>query len=649
MPYANKADRAASNRRSRYRQFARRPFVAVDGEGWTDETGLHLYTLLGASDGTYVTNPDGLSTVQCADYLLDLAARHPGAVLVGFSFGYDSNMILNGLTWAQAVRLHERGKVWVRTSPRDAYRFEYRPGKWLRISSYRWANDAWKRTRSATVYDVFGFFQSSFVHAMRDMGVIDPTSPEYAELVEMKQKRGTFTDSELERIRAYNQLECDLLVRAMTRLRDGMLAVGIAPSHWYGAGAIATALLRRHGARAHTDCQPSPDATPAVMAAYFGGRIDVHQLGTFAPAWTHDLRSAYPAALASLPSLQGGTWRHVPGRRFGTLHNVTVWRVRWKVPPDAPFGPLPFRTESRTVIFPLRGHGWYWQPEVMAAIDTFGPSAIRVVEGWTCDGIDPNSRPFAWVAELYHERDRLKAEGRDAEQKALKLGLNSLYGKMAQGVGYHAERRPPFQNYVYAGLITAITRARLLRAAMSDPDAVISFATDGISATRPLAVDVGRDLGQWEREQYDSMFICQPGFYWLTRDGVETVRTRGFAPREVDRAAIERAMHDDDWFGRVEMTVTRFVGIGAARVLNRPDAWCSWISMPRVIRWTSEKFNWLQSEWGTLPGPTRCTPHQKPPDGERISTPYVPKGQLDLTLETAMYETERDQPDADIA
>jgi len=66
---------------------------------------------------------------------------------------------------------------------------------------------------------------------------------------------------------------------------------------------------------------------------------------------------------------------------------------------------------------------------------------------------DCNCRPFEWVKDLYEERRRI---GSNTRGYPLKLGLNSLYGKMAQRCG-----RGPYHDAVAARLITASTRARV--------------------------------------------------------------------------------------------------------------------------------------------------------------------------------------------
>jgi hypothetical protein len=90
----------------------------------------------------------------------------------------------------------------------------------------------------------------------------------------------------------------------------------------------------------------------------------------------------------------------------------------------------------------------------------------------------------------------------------LKPGQNSLYGKMAQRCG-----RGPYHDVVSAGLITAITRARLHEELGQNPRSVVMLATDAVFIREPLSLDIGEGLGQWEEKVWPDLFIAQPGVY----------------------------------------------------------------------------------------------------------------------------------------
>src|SRR5437660_9483876 len=106
-----------------------------------------------------------------------------------------------------------------------------------------------------------------------------------------------------------------------------------------------------------------------------------------------------------------------------------------------------------------------------------GICKIYIHEAW--EWIPASStKPFSFIPDVYAYRQQLIQEGSGAE-KALKLAINSLYGKTAQSVGYSTDRnrgKPPYHNMVVAGMTTSKTRAKLMEAAMQKPDSVIMLA-----------------------------------------------------------------------------------------------------------------------------------------------------------------------------
>jgi hypothetical protein len=138
---------------------------------------------------------------------------------------------------------------------------------------------------------------------------------------------------------------------------------------------------------------------------------------------------------------------------------------------------------------------------------------------------------FNWVNDLYEERRRIGSKTRGYP---LKLGLASLYGKMAQRCG-----RGPYHDVVPAGLITAITRAQPIEAIGQDPHSVVMVATDAVFRTRPLSLDIGEGLGQWEEKVWPDLFIAQPGVYWSPSELNQSVKSRG-APRSIIGGAAPR-------------------------------------------------------------------------------------------------------------
>jgi hypothetical protein len=204
--------------------------------------------------------------------------------------------------------------------------------------------------------------------------------------------------------------------------------------------------------------------------------------------------------------------------------------------------------------------------------------------------------PFDWVPSVYGLRIAL---GKSKKGGVLKLGLNSIYGKMAQSIG-----AAPYANPIWAGLITAYTRAKLMSIChypgVKDMtiyhnkvclcSTVLMLATDAVFSTTRLHVtktgkgkhDHGvrrivpsKALGDWDLEVHTSLHVIQPGLYF-TSIGMPP-KTRG-VPRQkiVDMEDTFRKVYADLSHGRIEredayvmVPLKQFIGL---RIANHRGA-----------------------------------------------------------------------------
>jgi hypothetical protein len=603
-------DKARAHKRAARSANYHRPFVAVDAEGQAYPGADIVYDgvryprhdtyLWGAAadDGrppawlleaeTHGLNKLPLNAAKILDWMLCLPDQFGPAVFVMFSFGYDITQILKHLPYEKAWQIEKRETYSDRKDQRrrighspvlwKGYAISYVKGKSLdlwRLADPERPYRGKKLHTSAHVriYDVFGFFQSSFSAVVKSMVDSGRAIKEEADFIaEMKEKRDQFANEEIEQIKAYTTLELRLLARMMGDLRSGFEDMGLHLRHWHGAGAAASALIESQKLKMHygsdiAASNISPQQT-AAHHAYYGGRIELLRQGYVEDRVLHvlDVASAYPAAMVEFPSLAGGEWGRKPGTEFqiGSLGElraavevascVSMFKIRFQFPTyerhhaDArkalfiSFYPLPYRDKRGGILFPASGYGWYTRDDVLAAIawlERFVPdfpqstskqrrmTAFEIEEAWTFQSGHEgraNERPFDFVRDRFVERRQIKEAadraGRyDIREKAIKLSLNSIYGKLAQSVGGDGDA-PSVANPYYAAATTAYCRLRLIEAALVDPHAIVFFATDGIVSTRPLdgLTRVRKhgevvELGDWEYFEADSGLFVMPGVY----------------------------------------------------------------------------------------------------------------------------------------
>jgi DNA polymerase type B, organellar and viral len=542
------------------------------------------------------------------------------AIHVGFVFSYDVNMILGNVPRYKIKELWEADGFAPYVLLKSGHEVFYRPRKSFGVRRGQWEyeNEEWKRitTYRILVWDVFGFFQGSFLEILRKWV---PEHPYIRRIGRGKEHRHSFSVRELPEIVGYCQAECTALVDVMNAFRESLKPTELKPTRWDGAGALAASLMKSREIKKHLQ-PPPPEVERVARYAYFGGRMEVLQYGNHrGPVYYYDINSAYPAAMLELPSLSG-EWVH--DATFGNPSpraQFSLTRVQFNAAKSQPLHPLPFREFQGDVFFPRDGEqrsgdwrnesfeGWYWEPEAFLVLGHDG----HRLETWNFYPAT-TYRPYNFLPELFEQRRKWQADGNPAE-KPLKLAINSLYGKHAQQLGWNQQtgEPPPFHSLVYAGYITSRTRARLYQAAMQKPDSIIMLATDGLWSTEPLDLPLGDGLGEWEHKKFDGLTVVQSGVYWVKEGRKWNLFCRGY---DKDAAELRRSSVLTAWKGglsHIQVPTTRFCGMGTALAGGGAWAkWRKWDSDPRdlALRMIDTKREDVEAHWRTglnLPRPHR--------------------------------------------
>lgn len=610
------------------------PFIAIDGEGTAAPASpeRQVYSILSASTGDTLRREDGLGFWKIAEWLLNLSTANPSAHFCVYGASYDWNMWTHALGKTKATQIYKAGKFGEFVDIGRGTHVRWIPGKTFEIREDGATHGAFLK-RSILIYDVFPFFQCSFVKACDEYLHADPYWIQHREaVIAGKNRRAEFTWAEATSISAYNDHELVLLINLMDTLRSSLFTAELYPKRWDGPGAIASALLTRENIPAHMNREIPVPVADATRVAYTGGRAQVFQIGTHRyPSYQYDLNSAYPAALKNVPCLNPahGEWIETGVALDPDAFGVV--KISFTIPDSETArypGPLYVRASNGALWYPPRGTGWYWNAEAAAARDYLEsldrPTSFTIHEGYTWKHYNPDRcecdapYPFAFISEEYLQRQEWKAEGNPAE-KGLKLGLNSLYGKLAQQVGWgrtktgvHGQgnlaanhvtrtgenvRIPPFHQIEWAGYTTAHTRAQLLRAIMLNPGAVIATATDAVFTTRPLDLDIGKGLGQWSESRYWMLAFRSSGMYAYSDDTLTcTVKERGIIRGTMAWQDFQAAWEHNT---PTITSTNHFVTLGEALTGDNYKRWCRWETREKSIAVvpTSGKMVWNESEY----------------------------------------------------
>lgn len=552
-----------ARRRRSIEQYLAKEFVSWDGEGFNDENGVHIYNLLACSDGVTLADSSGLDSLEIFEAML---ASRDGVTHIGYGLSYDINMWLKDLDREFLEQIYKVG--WTRW---NGIYLSWRRGKSFTLR---------RKNQKFLIYDILPFFQKPFVKAMDEYF---PNGWEARDqIIAEKANRGKFRIEDLETVADYNQAELRNTIALANELRSRLWSVNLRVSRWDGPGAIASALYRQYETKSYQGEIPL-EVAKSGRHAYAGGRFEIIRKGhSETGAYQYDINSAYPSAARNIPCLAHGKWVH---RKYPTtIANFGLYRIEIAEPVMHPTQPQPLwmRNKNGTVFFNEYVHGWYWSPEALVAKRLGG---ITIHESWEwrqeCD-----HEPFAFIEPLYNKRAALKKAG-DGAHIGIKLGLNSLYGKLAQQLGWNPDtgRIPPYHSLEWAGYITSHCRAQLYSAALEKPDDIIAFETDAVFSRVPLSVKVSNGLGLWEQTEYQSLTYFKSGMSFATLvDGSEIEKTRGINRGTLLRSDVITALEKDargmDTILSAEQT--RFVTLGQA--LHQDfSLWRKWITGPRKL------------------------------------------------------------------
>lgn len=554
----------------------RQYFVGIDGEGHGRSD--HRYVMLAASNESgsmswMIEAPEGgrLTTEQCLNFLLSLPANH--TKFFAYAFNYDLTKILTDLDDASLYLLF-RPELRARKAGEKG--FGPKPVKWrgyhLNLQGTRFSVK--RDGKRIVVWDLFKFFATKFVTAIKDWKV---GSPELWErMAAMKEKRGEFDKvfaEDVASVRNYCLEECRCMAELARKLVEAHEAAKLKLTAFYGAGSSGAAMLNKMGIR--DKIVPTPDEMMRPVAcAFSGGRFEQSVIGTVEGLiYNRDISSAYPYHATFLPCLLHARWTRTKRRKNLERRRAALVRYRLgRNPGFTAWGPFPFRDAKGNISYPIEsGGGWVWLEEYLAGERIF--PHVQFVEAWVYDS-DCDCQPFKDIPQYYLHRLKIGKEGPGI---VIKLGVNSVYGKLAQSLG-----NPVFNSWIWAGMITSGCRAQVLDmlALHKDHSNLLAVATDGIFTLEQIEAPIPRDtgtyeaidngklkpLGGWEEKRHEKgMFFARPGVCFPlhpTEDELKEVRARGLGKRVLLEAwpGIIKAFECGGVDGKIGIEATAVIG-----------------------------------------------------------------------------------------
>jgi DNA polymerase elongation subunit (family B) len=472
---------------------------------------------------------------QCVTFLASIGDPE----LICWNADYDVGAILKFLPPALLERLYQLGRWQWETrlpgwSSAGKISLHFVPRKFLRVHVGR---------QRFTVYDLAQFYNMSLNRAAKDFLGEEKSDPGVA----WDELKNALAHDPVKRKRIVDYCMRDaLLVERLAALTNEKFSkIGVPFEN-----PVSYASLSYRVFKSNLDFEIPREVNEVGRESFRGGMIECLRAGMFSRAWYIDLRSAYPSSICQLqdpPNL----WVPIEGGRVRkdaayasiecTVHVPATWHKGW----------LPYVPVRDGLLFYPVGRWRTWL-DLYTYRQVHKRGMVECVHGGV-QGLGYSARrPFRREIErLFKERSE------DAQKKwAVKIILNSLYGKFAETIGYKLpacdwsdledlsklnlafearERFTNHTNFFMAGEVTSRTRWRLIEDLK--PADVISYATDGVFLKRlPVGLDFGDRLGQWSpAEEVRDLVVVGSGIYcYKTFDPkvnawVPQTRFRGFA------------------------------------------------------------------------------------------------------------------------
>lgn len=523
----------------------RRTVVAVDTEA--DDGDIFL---LADSSGNKLEYPD-ITFENVARFLM----KYEEKWVFFFNLGYDADCILKLLPEEILKQYRFRKEL----------RFEYK-GYFIHYI-YRKKLTISKGKHSVSCYDIAQYYDNKSLESAYTEYIKKPLDSVY---LATKEQRRDFTLRYFMRhkkqIRKYCIQDCILTKELTDNWLDTFYRVfEFYPRNWISSGYLAEKVLIYNGIEIPFFHDIPYEVQELAWGAFYGGRFELIQRGFIGECYLYDINSAYPYALTTMPDLTQGRW--ISSNRINPKAALGFFHIRADIDNSVKVAPFPFRTKGNRIIYPVGE----FEPDVtleeLKAVDGDPRIRYKILESYQ---FIPNKNcryPFKkFIEDLYYKRLKLKEEDNPLE-RAIKIVLNSIYGKMAQRVN---NRIGNIFSPVIASYITGFTRAQLYRF-MRDNNLerdVVAFATDSIATRRKIPNLNSKKLGEMklDKEATDVIFLSN-GFYLF--NGKWKRRGIGFDREKKVEIEHQGTQVDKDGQLYIKVKTTRTTHIKSGILYNR--------------------------------------------------------------------------------
>lgn len=445
--------------------------------------------------------------------------RYEGMWVFCWNLGYDAICIMKLLP-KHILNSYNRNTKKLKFK-HTGFEINYIPNKQLTLR---------KGKHSVSLYDIAQYYDRKTLVKSFEENFNEKLSKEY---LKTKDSRDIFTLSyylrHKKQIREYCKMDCILTKRLAEKwLQTFHDAFDFYPRNWVSSGYLAEKVLINNDVFVPRFNEVPYSVQDLAWSSFYGGRFELIKRGFIGKCFLYDVNSAYPYALTHLPDITDGRW--ITTNKIHPKSKVGFFHIIADIDNTVKVCPFPFRNKNKTIIYPSGKFETYVTLHELLTVR--GDSRINYEILESCQFI-PNKNcnyPFKdFIAKMYDKRLELKKQN-NPQQQALKLILNSMYGKTAQTTN---NRFGNLFNPVIASYVTGFARAQLYKFVRDNnlENYVVAFATDSIAVQKEIPNLNSEKLGEMKLDkQADDVYYLSNGYYRF--NGVWKNRGIGNDPSE---------------------------------------------------------------------------------------------------------------------
>lgn len=592
-----------------------REIVAVDTE--TEKGNIFL---ISDHDGNYLDYPN-ITFENVVKFLL----HYEGKWIFFYNLGYDAECILKLLPekilgsykWKKELKFEYKG-----------YKICYFDRKKLTIS---------KGHHSVNCYDIAQYYENKPLLDAYSENVKKPLDPQ---CLKMKEKRGIFSlyyySRHKNEVRKYCIDDCILTKElAENWIKTFYEVFRFYPANWISSGYLAEKVLINNGINIPLFNETPYEVQELARQSFYGGRFELVVRGHIGECYLYDINSAYPFALTTIPDITNGKW--ISSKKINPKAKLGFFYILAKVSDSVKIAPFPFIKKNRTICYPSGKFKTYVTLDELNAVTGDPRTKYTVLESYQ---FIPNKNcgyPFKkFIEEQYNRRMKLRKNSNPLE-RAIKIILNSIYGKTAQKTN---RTMGNLFNPVIASCITGFARSQLYKFMRENnlENDVVAFATDSIAVRRKLPIsDKNETLGEMKLDKtgFDAYFLSN-GFYKF-----DEWKKRGIGYDHEKKQEIEHldSKIDKDGNFYIKVKTTKTTHIKSGILFNKLKDVGKIEEYEKKINLNSDKKRFWLSELKSLNDKSFC---------DSVAIPIDLVGKLVTKEEIDWYEDERYEPESDL-